>query len=325
MANPDDPKTGAIQPMLNQHETPEHQMEYNGAKPKKTKQLGHFHRGEIKGLMCVPDRKGGLWVCQDDNFKEPHAYLGTPIKDKNKKAWSPPRTSPHDKDEWTKCVGKKFGNSHRAQKQGLETTQRGECSETAPGYGSVSTETAEQPTRLDEPPKPVKRRYTASSPMEHTDWYSQEPEKSKQPSNPDNRKQPKGHAWKEDIFYDSHFHLDRMNNNRKLPKHSWKGITAIGGTTCFCDPDTFPSIQELKNIKENMPRLKVCLGIHPKYSKKYHGGRFEKEKGIMREAIEKGLIAGIGEIGMDIHGGSEIEQINLMKDIIKLPHPKLLL
>ena len=84
-----------------------------------------------------------------------------------------------------------------------------------------------------------------------------------------NQTQNVQHWYADEPMYDAHFHLDRMNDQRGLEKFSMEGINLWGGAVNFCDPENYPTIEELEELKSRHPHLQICLGIHPRKLNKY--------------------------------------------------------
>ena len=103
--------------------------------------------------------------------------------------------------------------------------------------------------------------------------------------------------------FDSHFHLDR--SKKKLKKTSFHQVCeavrpdegfevqVMGGVTVFCDPDTYPSQEEVNELRGQ--GLTIAIGLHPKYVEKY------TEDSLL--AFERCLtfsgVSALGEVGLD--------------------------
>ena len=91
---------------------------------------------------------------------------------------------------------------------------------------------------------------------------------------------PPSSTWKEEEEdlpkgIDSHFHLDRSRAALGEPKASVEHLCKhvrpdrqfrfklIGGVIIFCDPETYPSSEEVQNLTQ--AGYKIAIGLHPKY------------------------------------------------------------
>ena len=108
-----------------------------------------------------------------------------------------------------------------------------------------------------------------------------------------------------EFLYDSHFHLDRTKsklggnwNLNEIPKplpHHYLPIK--GGIINYCDPKTYPSTAEAKDILKGSGRYKIALGVHPSYTKETLNMTDIKRK--IGQFKEEGLLGGLGELGFD--------------------------
>ena len=65
----------------------------------------------------------------------------------------------------------------------------------------------------------------------------------------------------------------------------------------FCDPITYPTVEEAEKIKDKREKWGISLGVHPSHPKaKVDLGKVGKH---IDTFVDKGLLTGLGEIGFD--------------------------
>jgi TatD DNase family protein len=106
--------------------------------------------------------------------------------------------------------------------------------------------------------------------------------------------------------FDSHFHMDRTREYWGLEKSAgFREVCAVvgqlgghevlwqGAVANFCDPDTWPTLQEIKSLGES--GVWVTVGWHPKRAHLFTESRFRQ----LKELSELPEVLGVGEIGYD--------------------------
>ena len=119
---------------------------------------------------------------------------------------------------------------------------------------------------------------------------------------------PKDPLMEGEWSFDSHFHLDRLHKKvgpsltleqlSDTPKYKPPFFVPVGGGMLnFCDPNTYPSLAETREIEGKKEKWGVSIGVHPSHPK----ARVNLlEVGKYIETFrEEGLLRGLGEIGFD--------------------------
>ena len=98
-------------------------------------------------------------------------------------------------------------------------------------------------------------------------------------------------------FFDNHFHYDRMRK-WKLRLDDDDAAALEGEFVVYCDPQTFPSIETIEELKESPMRLLVAVGIHPEHASKHPVflAKAINKIGMLKEANQ---LHAVGEMGSD--------------------------
>ena len=119
---------------------------------------------------------------------------------------------------------------------------------------------------------------------------------------------PISSEWIEDTLpeaIDSHFHLDRARSMLRSPGASvddlCKSIQSdreyrvrlTGGVVIFCDPQTYPTQEEMQHLKSQ--GYAIALGLHPKGTNHYSEQDFE----TFRRLVNQPEVTVLGEVGLD--------------------------
>ena len=109
--------------------------------------------------------------------------------------------------------------------------------------------------------------------------------------------------------FDAHFHLDRLMANEKgnlsvdfiyeMNVSPRDNVDLKGGCMFFCDPEHYPSAEDLQRIREH-PGFRVALGIHPKQAGKVDDAQVRR----LKKLIANLGVAAMREIGLDFTAGS---------------------
>ena len=119
-------------------------------------------------------------------------------------------------------------------------------------------------------------------------------------------------------FVDVHAHLDMCSDTEEVVARAKKEdvwIIAAGVD--------HKSNAAILNLSRGHHHVGVCLGIYPVEAEKLTDKDLEKEFAFMKE--HKEAIAGIGEVGLDLHEGEDLERqkivlrklVNVAKDLDK--------
>ncbi|GFS09890.1 3'-5'-exodeoxyribonuclease [Elysia marginata] len=116
--------------------------------------------------------------------------------------------------------------------------------------------------------------------------------------------------------FDAHFHLDRMGKRKAKGGKKVtlgqvlgsKGSSRVPvelkeGCVVFCDPSSYPSERDLKEITDT-PGFKVAVGIHPKGAQ----GVGETVVTQFRKLVENPRVAAVGEVGLDFTVEGTLQQ-----------------
>lgn len=108
--------------------------------------------------------------------------------------------------------------------------------------------------------------------------------------------------------YDSHFHLDRSRDHHslsttaslkqlcaKVRPNDEARVTLVGAVANFCDPDTYPTREEVAEMHHQ--GLKICIGMHPNPRKLR--SITENHLAEMKKLLELPEVSGLGEVGLD--------------------------
>ncbi|KAL8596017.1 hypothetical protein ACOMHN_018329 [Nucella lapillus] len=117
--------------------------------------------------------------------------------------------------------------------------------------------------------------------------------------------------------FDAHFHLDRTTDLAGLPRSSSleqvlrhaqaKGLVRagcevelIGTCASFCDPDTYPTVDDLDHFPSNMA---LAIGLHPKYA----GLNADSPETIrsLQRLVSRPRVRVFGEVGIDHSVGED--------------------
>ncbi|KAH3713324.1 hypothetical protein DPMN_073114 [Dreissena polymorpha] len=109
------------------------------------------------------------------------------------------------------------------------------------------------------------------------------------------------------VAFDSHFHIDRLRNAAQAPcmpvdelmelgqVEDHQLVRLVGGIGIFCDPNTFPSPQDMSGLPSNVG---VVVGLHPKHST-MSNDRINNALDRVRNMLKCERVVGLGEIGLD--------------------------
>ena len=132
---------------------------------------------------------------------------------------------------------------------------------------------------------------------------------------------------------DSHFHMDRLSKRTRTPRTDFKaaverntppggkGVNVVGGVAVFCDPEEYPTEEEIAKLKAQ--GVVSTIGIHPK-------GASRVDEGVFKTFWEKTRlpgVVGIGEVGLDYSAPPEewaCQQRVLDMVLSNLPRDKVL-
>ena len=95
-----------------------------------------------------------------------------------------------------------------------------------------------------------------------------------------------------------------------------------GGCHKFCDPKTFPSRAEIRQIKASPGAYGIALGIHPTHTIGMSDTGSPSEVAKTHQLAEEGLINGIGELGFDLgrKGEKNQPQTELVEALLSSVH-----
>ena len=109
--------------------------------------------------------------------------------------------------------------------------------------------------------------------------------------------------------FDAHFHLDRLKGKEKgklsvdfiykMNVSPRDKVDLKGGCMVFCDPEHYPSAEDLRRIREH-PGFRVAVGIHPKHAGKVGDAQVRQ----LKQLVANPGVAAMGEIGLDFTAGS---------------------
>ena len=109
--------------------------------------------------------------------------------------------------------------------------------------------------------------------------------------------------------FDAHFHLDRLMGKEKgklsvdsiykMDVSPRDRIDLKGRCMFFCDPEHYPSAEDLRKIREH-PGFWVAVGIHPKHAGKVGDAQVRR----LKQLVANPGVAAMGEIGLDFTAGS---------------------
>ena len=121
---------------------------------------------------------------------------------------------------------------------------------------------------------------------------------------------------------DAHFHIDRLafklreRNPFNLIPVPGDATSCVGGVINFCDPKTFPSRAEIRQIQASPGAYGIALGIHPTHTIGMSDtGSLSSEVAKIHQLAEEGLINGIGELGFDL--GRKGEKIQPQTELVE--------
>ena len=124
---------------------------------------------------------------------------------------------------------------------------------------------------------------------------------------------------------DSHFHLDRVCKKRGMSTLDWDAVQKLvqdkkiprpsGAVTNFCDPERYPSEEEVSHLYRQ--RVRVCVGIHPKKTLSFSHRDFFR----LRTLTSLPEVTGVGEVGLDFTTPSHTWPIqrDVLSQVLELP------
>jgi len=107
--------------------------------------------------------------------------------------------------------------------------------------------------------------------------------------------------------FDAHFHLDRTLHRLQLQQGEMKDMmdavpveesrrtSLVGGVSIYCDPETYPTDQHLRDLPQY---ISVGVGIHPRHAR-YSVVRVNQAVGRFQNLLANPRVAVFGEVGLD--------------------------
>ena len=77
---------------------------------------------------------------------------------------------------------------------------------------------------------------------------------------------------------------------------SEKSVNFIGACPSFCDPDTYPTQEELDSYPKN---LAIAVGFHPMHSHNHISRLLEERWNEVDKLINCERVVDVGEVGLD--------------------------
>ncbi|XP_053389591.1 uncharacterized protein LOC128552563 [Mercenaria mercenaria] len=106
--------------------------------------------------------------------------------------------------------------------------------------------------------------------------------------------------------FDSHFHIDRLGRELRLATYNLRELQGsaqsmdqsncvhlCGAVANFCDPITYPSLEDVNFLKSQ--GIVTTVGLHPRHATGVRPATVDK----LQEMLQWPEVVGLGEIGLD--------------------------